>query len=58
MAECEACKSKLDVIDVGDEGQPEWLCKACIRENVEDFLGEPANDFDLAPFEATKEGTG
>ncbi len=37
---CSACGSATDVLDVGDEGKPELLCKACVREIVADFFGE------------------
>lgn len=37
---CEACASEHDVLDLGEEGKPELLCRACVREIVADFFGE------------------
>lgn len=49
---CSACGGTTDVLDVGDEQQPELLCKACIHENVADvFDGVTSAELDeLTPY--------
>lgn len=52
MSECIACHSKQELVNVGDEAKPEWLCKPCIRENVEEFTGDDLTEpsLDVSPF--------
>lgn len=49
---CVACESTVELVNVGDSVKPEWLCKACIRENVEEFTGEELTDpsLDVSPW--------
>ena len=51
VPKCLACGAIHEVVDVGEDEQPEYLCRPCILENVSAFEGEPVNDLDLSPFE-------
>lgn len=39
---CKTCNGEHELIDIGDEGRPEWICRSCILESI-----DPGGESDL-----------